>query len=157
MSQTTVEIRTQDEAELRTVGEALAGACLPGTIVFLEGELGAGKTTLVRGFLQAVGHQGSVKSPTYTLVEPYHLPTHDIFHFDLYRLHKPEALEEIGIRDYMTPTAIFLIEWPDRGIGQLPAPDLVCQIEFDKVGRKISIQATTPKGQSMLQQIALHK
>ncbi|MGB6976980.1 MAG: tRNA (adenosine(37)-N6)-threonylcarbamoyltransferase complex ATPase subunit type 1 TsaE [Gammaproteobacteria bacterium] len=157
MTQTSIEILTRDEAELRKVGATLAHACLPGTIVFLEGELGAGKTTLVRGFLNALGHQDSVKSPTYALVEPYHLPKHDIFHFDLYRLHKPETLEEIGIRDYMTPTAIFLIEWPDRGVGKLPTSDLICQIEFDTVGRKIFIQATTPKGQTVLQQIELHK
>jgi tRNA threonylcarbamoyladenosine biosynthesis protein TsaE len=150
MKQTSLEIVTHDDTELRAFGAKLAHACLPGTIVFLEGELGAGKTTLVRGFLRAFGYADAVKSPTYTIVEPYHLPQGDIFHFDLYRLHKPEALEEIGIRDYLTAKAICLIEWPDRGTGQLPEPDLVCAIEFATAGRKILLAATSPQGQKVL-------
>jgi tRNA threonylcarbamoyladenosine biosynthesis protein TsaE len=148
------EILIHNEAELREFGATLAPICFPGTVVYLQGELGAGKTTLVRGFLRALGHSGSVKSPTYTLVEPYHFADREIFHFDLYRLDKPAALDEIGVRDYFTSTAIFLIEWPERGAEYLPLPDLICQIEFHPVGRKIILRAITAKGQTVLKQTA---
>lgn len=98
-------------------------------VVYLIGDLGAGKTTLTRYYLQKLGHSGSVKSPTYTLVEPYNIQGQDIFHFDLYRLNDPYELELMGIRDYLeTPNALFLFEWPSKGGDEIPQADLVVEI-----------------------------
>ena len=119
-------------------------------LVFLDGDLGAGKTTLCRGVLQAFGHTGAVKSPTYTLVESYQLGDALLHHFDLYRLGDPEELEFIGIRDYLYQGNYCLIEWPNRGAGILPVPDLEVMISVTKNGRDVSITAATDVGNSLL-------
>ena len=112
------------------LGEAFAGRGL----VYLLGDLGAGKTTLTRGILQAYGHTGPVKSPTYTLVEPYELPDTTIYHFDLYRLLDSEELELMGFRDYFHPQALALVEWPVRGEPLLPSPDWLIALEVTESG-----------------------
>ena len=118
-----------NEQDTQNLAQILAQHFTTG-VVYLIGDLGAGKTTLTRHYLKHLGHQGSVKSPTYTLVEPYQVQGHDIFHFDLYRLNDPYELELMGIRDYLeTPNALFLFEWPSKGGDEIPEADLIIDIQ----------------------------
>lgn len=139
----------------RTVafGAALARACTQNTTCYLHGDLGAGKTTFCRGFVQAMGHTGNVKSPTYTLVEPYLLPPWHIYHFDLYRLGDPEELEFMGIRDYFNDQALCLIEWPERGQGWLPRADLDITLRYDGEQRELVIDANTRVGIAIIDRL----
>lgn len=133
-----------NETEMVALGEQLGRvfAQYPGALsVHLLGDLGAGKTTLTRGILRAFGHTGAVKSPTYTLVEAYEFPVRTVYHFDLYRLGDPEELEYMGIRDYFADNTLCLIEWPARGAGVLPAPDLVIDISVAGEGRSLDVHA----------------
>ncbi len=143
------EIKTEDE--MMQFGSALAKVCEPGCVVFLEGELGAGKTTLVRGVLRALGHSGAVKSPTYTLVEQYDFDKKRIYHFDLYRLGSPEELEYMGGRDYFQANTISFIEWPMNAEGYLPEADLTIVIEYQGMDQRfVQINSSTTLGESML-------
>lgn len=130
----------KNETETEALGAELLQS-LPGkSLIFLRGQLGAGKTTLVRGLLRAAGYQGKVKSPTFTLVEEYHLDERIILHFDLYRLADPEELEWIGIRDYLAQQAICFIEWPEMGAGVLPEADLIVELTVVAHGRQARIE-----------------
>ena len=144
-----------DESSQEALGAQLAAAARPGLVVFLQGGLGLGKTTFARGFMRALGHAGAVKSPTYTLVEPYVLGGRQIYHFDLYRLADPEELEFMGIRDYFSGEAICLVEWPERGSGVLPPADLVINIERKGAGRGLTLCAHSRLGADVLAQMAL--
>jgi tRNA threonylcarbamoyladenosine biosynthesis protein TsaE len=135
-----------DAEAQQAFGAVLAGCCPAGCIIHLQGDLGAGKTTLVRGFLQGRGHQGPVRSPTYTLIEPYELATGTVYHLDLYRLGDPEELEYLGLRDLLGGEATLLIEWPEQGTGWLPLPDLGLQIVHLPVGRDIRITPLSERG-----------
>ena len=126
-----------DEFSMVSLGRETCRHIRVGSVVFLHGEPGAGKTTLVRGILSGFGYDGVVTSPTYTLVETYNPQGRSIVHFDLYRITSPAELEMIGIRDLMTEDTISLIEWPAHGDGFLPCPDLEISIEYATAGRSI--------------------
>lgn len=139
-----------DAGAMDALGRRLARV-LDGGIVFLEGELGAGKTTLARGILRGRGHTGTVRSPTYTLVEPYTLPGGTVYHLDLYRLADPEELEWLGLRDMLERDALLLIEWPQRGAGSLPGADLVIRIAPGEGGRNVDLVSASTRGRHMLE------
>ncbi|HEY5718231.1 MAG TPA: tRNA (adenosine(37)-N6)-threonylcarbamoyltransferase complex ATPase subunit type 1 TsaE [Motiliproteus sp.] len=148
------QFQAQDEAAMVAWGRALAASTAGELTLFLIGNLGMGKTTFCRGVLQHFGHQGAVKSPTYTLVEPYDMATGVVYHFDLYRLADPEELEYLGIRDYFDHPALRLIEWPNKGEGVLPGPDLQIEIERLGEGRQLSCSSFTPRGAAVLERLA---
>jgi tRNA threonylcarbamoyladenosine biosynthesis protein TsaE len=132
-------LHTAEETE--QFGAALHRLLPEKCLIYLEGDLGAGKTTLVRGFLRAAGYGGAVKSPTYTLVEEYTVSHRKVFHFDLYRLADPEELEWIGIRDYFIQASVSFVEWPAMGKGFLPEPDLLIRLVSVKEGRLLTLEA----------------
>ena len=134
---TTIEVF--DESEMLALGRSWSENLDHGCVVFLSGELGAGKTTLVRGVLSGFGYHDIVSSPTYTLVESYQIREKRIYHFDFYRVKFPKELEMIGVRDMITPDSICLIEWPDRGSGFLPEPDYEFDIRYSNTGRRVEI------------------
>jgi len=141
-------------AATEALGSRLATALAPGCVLNLRGELGAGKTTLARGLLRGLGHAGTVKSPTFTLVEPYQLDRWRLFHWDLYRLTDPEELEYLGLRDQLDGEAALLIEWPERGRGELPAADLDISLDYASEGRTCRMDARSPAGHAMLAALA---
>ncbi len=143
----------KDEFETIALGAKIAGALSGGELIFLQGELGAGKTTLVRGLLNALGHSGNVKSPTYTLVEPYSITGLDVYHFDLYRINDPEELEAMGIRDYCDGKAICLFEWPEQGADVLPEADITLFLSHISSGREVEIKSQSIVGENIQKSI----
>jgi len=139
-----------DENALMRIAANLAKKIEEGAIIFLQGPLGAGKTTFVRGFLQSLGYKDAVKSPTYTLVESYALENKMIYHFDFYRIQDSAELDFIGLQDYFHPAAICLIEWPELGKGKLPTPDISCYIEPVSNGRQLTLKAYTARGEQWM-------
>lgn len=141
-----------EDAQLQFAAK-LADVSFAGMLVFLLGDLGAGKTTFVRGFLRALGFNGIVKSPTYTLVEPYQFENVSVYHFDLYRLADPEELEYAGGRDYFDGTSISLIEWPQQADGYLPQPDLIINLSYAETGRNLEMSAASEAGKNVVLQL----
>lgn len=131
--------RIQGAEAQERFGALLAALLADGLIIYLEGDLGAGKTTLVRGLLRGLGHAGPVRSPTYTLLEGYQLAGRSIHHLDLYRLADPEELEYLGIRDICDGRSILLVEWPGKGVGVLPAADLVLRVRHAGAARILEL------------------
>jgi len=146
--------KIDDEVAMIALGGDIADAIQPQMIMTLKGDLGAGKTTLSRALLQSLGHQGAVKSPTYTLVEPYELEIGTVFHFDLYRVIDPEELDYIGFADYLSQGSLCLIEWPERGNGYLSAADVSVDIEHHRIGREVTVMALTDIGTDFLSRLA---
>lgn len=146
-----LELSLADEMATEALGQRLATYTPLPAVIYLEGDLGAGKTTLSRGVMRGFGHTGAVKSPTYTLVEPYQFAEVQVYHFDLYRLGDPEELEFMGIREYFDDHSLCLVEWPECGAGILPGADLEVRLEYDQQGRTARLHARSAKGQQVLQ------
>lgn len=139
-----------DEAATLALGGRLAKALAPGISIWLQGDLGAGKTTLTRGVLRELGFHGRVKSPTYTLVEVYELSRFNLYHFDLYRFVDPDEWEDAGFREYFNPASVCLVEWPDKAADRLPAPDLRVRFEIPDAGRSVWIEGLTEAGRACI-------
>ncbi|MBV1876211.1 MAG: tRNA (adenosine(37)-N6)-threonylcarbamoyltransferase complex ATPase subunit type 1 TsaE [Pseudomonadales bacterium] len=153
-----INIIAVDEAATLLVAEKTASAIDAvfgrNALVFLDGQLGAGKTTFCRGMMRWYGYLGAVKSPTFTIVEPYELVGGQVYHFDLYRLNDPEELEYLGMDDYLNCEALSLIEWSERGLEFLPPSDLRIHLKPVGTGRNISLQADSGRGADVCQRVA---
>ena len=139
-----------DETATAALGAALARALLPGLVIYLHGDLGAGKTALTRALLHAAGHQGKVKSPTYTLSEPYRVQIDgqpvNVIHYDLYRMSSPEEFLDAGFREDFDGRNICIVEWPEKGEPVLPLPDVKVLLKVSGLGREVELQALSELG-----------
>ncbi len=148
-----LELSVKDESMTELLAQQFAQHFSEAMVFHLDGDLGAGKTAFVRAFLRAMGHQGAVRSPTYTLMENYDLKGFEFYHFDLYRLEDPEELEFIGIRDLDTSEHTFFIEWPEKGHGEIYSPDIKFFISVKGPGRIFKIKSQTEKGVRLLEKM----
>ncbi|MGE5240656.1 MAG: tRNA (adenosine(37)-N6)-threonylcarbamoyltransferase complex ATPase subunit type 1 TsaE [Bacteroidota bacterium] len=146
----TVDRHIETVAAMEALGAKLAASLGEARLIYLNGPLGAGKTTLVRGMLRGLGHAGAVKSPTFTLVEPYDFKNRVLYHFDLYRLNDPEELEFLGMRDYLHGNGVCVVEWAERAQGVLPTPDAEIMISLAEKGRMVRIMTHTHRGRTLL-------
>ena len=147
-------ITRKNETETTKIGSKLASCLKGGEVIYLKGELGTAKTTLVRGVLNRLGHAGNVKSPTYTIVEPYLIDSHVIYHFDLYRLDDPEELESLGIRDYCDGQSICFFEWPEKGGNLLPNADINLELTYFENTREVEFTSKSDVGKTILKQLS---
>jgi len=148
-----VEVFLPDEAATLVLGAKLGASLKPGMYLALQGDLGSGKTTLTRGMLRALGYDGRVKSPTYTLVELYNLSRLDFYHFDFYRFADPHELIDSGLREAFNGAAVCVVEWPERAAGFLPSPDLSLTLSVRGQGREAALVAESEAGEQCLQQL----
>lgn len=151
-----MQFRIDSDEQMQRLGAQLASVCGGKGLIYLDGDLGTGKTTLVRGLIRALGHDGAVKSPTFTLVEPYHFEGKNIYHFDLYRLSDPEELDYMGMRDYFVADSLCLVEWPAKGASLLPEADLLLKLLHNGTSRDVSITAGTKAGELMLKTLKIN-
>lgn len=170
MSTITLQESLADEAATLNFGQRLARACFRdtdarvsdqrsgvpvlGAMLYLQGDLGAGKTTLTRGIMRGFGYQGAVKSPTYTLVEPYEFIQCRIYHFDLYRLADPGEVEYLGTEDYFANNNLCIVEWPEHGANAIPAADLLIKLDSEGTGRRVSCQSLSEKGELIAKRLS---
>lgn len=136
-----------------SLANAIRAVAPQSLVLFLDGELGAGKTALTRALLAALGHAGRVPSPTYTLVEPYLLANYRVLHVDLYRLRDPAELDDLGLADELGPGSLLVVEWPSRAAGRLPVPDLECQMGIVGAGRRARLVARSDAGLKVLRKL----
>ena len=141
------------ERDTEAMGAALAEALEPGLMIHLEGDLGAGKTTLTRAVLRALDFTGSVKSPTYTLIEPYAISRLNLYHFDFYRFTDPDEFLEAGLDEYFGGDGVCVVEWPGRAAPHLPPPDLRILLRIEGTGRHVEARGLSPRGQECLRKI----
>ena len=141
------------EADTLALGAALARGVRAGMVIYLTGDLGAGKTTLARGVLRALGVTERVKSPTFTLVEPYTISSLYLYHFDFYRFNSSDEWMDAGFREYFNPESVCLVEWSEKASGQLPAPDVRVAMEADGSGRSVTLSADTEAGEDCLKRL----
>jgi tRNA threonylcarbamoyladenosine biosynthesis protein TsaE len=139
-----------DESATEAFGAELAKVLKPGLMITLSGDLGAGKTALVRAMLRALGYLGKVKSPTYTLVEFYVISSLYLYHFDFYRFNDPDEWHEAGFREYFNENSVCFVEWPEKAGGLLPPPDLKISLEIREPGRNVTVEAGSEKGRQCL-------
>jgi tRNA threonylcarbamoyladenosine biosynthesis protein TsaE len=146
----TFDLKLPDAAATTRLGAALAAGVAAGRVLHLSGELGTGKTTLVRGLLRALGVAGPIKSPTYAWVEPYSISSLDLYHFDFYRFADRNAWLSSGLREYFRPETACIVEWPERAADLLPAPDLAVRLSYEGEARAAAISAHSPAGEAWL-------
>ena len=151
-----LELFLPDTEQTERLGRLLAQLHPAPAVIYLSGDLGAGKTTFSRGFIHACGHRGAVKSPTYTLIEPYELPVCKVFHLDLYRLHDPAELDFLGLEDLLAEAGVCLIEWPERAGAHLPPAELIISLQHANGARCVRLTAHQPRAEAWLQSLAAH-
>ncbi|MGV6827181.1 MAG: tRNA (adenosine(37)-N6)-threonylcarbamoyltransferase complex ATPase subunit type 1 TsaE [bacterium] len=153
---TDFNIQLVGEEQQQGFGETLGQLVVPPCVIHLQGDLGAGKTTMVRGMLRGRGYNGAVRSPTYTLIEPYPLPETTLYHLDLYRIGDSEELEYLGFRDILAEAAVIVIEWPERATDYLPEPDIRIELSHVAGGRNVDMCGISATGKQLINKLQQH-